>query len=126
MRKGPGRVYDNFVRLYFFFWPLCCLFFFNIRILIVPLVSSNSSNSYILSEKNTSNFYGLPKVHKREVISNAILEQHTECIKIFNLNDLKFRPIVGGPNCITQRLSHFIDIILKKLQQHYLYLPLLS
>jgi hypothetical protein len=32
-----------FVLLYFFFWPLCCLFFFNIRILITPLVSSNSS-----------------------------------------------------------------------------------
>ena len=29
-----------FVILSFFFWPLCCLFFFNIRILITPLVSS--------------------------------------------------------------------------------------
>ena len=33
-----------FVLLYFFFWPLCCLFFFDIRILITPLVSSNSSS----------------------------------------------------------------------------------
>jgi hypothetical protein len=32
-----------FVLLYFFFWPLFCLFFFDIRILITPLVSSNSS-----------------------------------------------------------------------------------
>jgi hypothetical protein len=32
-----------FVLLYFFFWPLCCLFFFDIQILITPLVSSNSS-----------------------------------------------------------------------------------
>ena len=31
-----------FVLLYFSFWPLCCLFFFDIRILINPLVSSNS------------------------------------------------------------------------------------
>jgi len=31
----------------FFFSPLCCLFFFDIRILITPLVSSNSS-SYCL------------------------------------------------------------------------------
>jgi hypothetical protein len=29
----------------FFFWPLCCLFYFDIRILIVPLVSSNSSST---------------------------------------------------------------------------------
>jgi hypothetical protein len=27
--------------LSFFFWPLCCLFFFDIQILITPLVSSN-------------------------------------------------------------------------------------
>jgi hypothetical protein len=62
-----------------------------------------------------SYFYGLPRVHKSEVISNAILEQHTECIKTLNPYDLKFRPIVGGPNCDTQRLSHFIDIMLKPL-----------
>ena len=29
--------------LYIFFWPLCCMFFFDIRILIAPLVSLNSS-----------------------------------------------------------------------------------
>ena len=27
----------------FFFWALCCLFLFDLRILITPLVSSNSS-----------------------------------------------------------------------------------
>jgi hypothetical protein len=31
------------VLLSFFFWPLCCLSFFDLRILITPLVSSNSS-----------------------------------------------------------------------------------
>ena len=34
----------------FFFWPLCCLSFFEIRLLITPLVSSNSS--YITSDRN--------------------------------------------------------------------------
>ena len=29
--------------LSFSFWPLCCLFFFDVRILITPLVSSDSS-----------------------------------------------------------------------------------
>jgi hypothetical protein len=32
-----------FVLLFIFFWPLCCLFFFDIRFLIAPLISSNSS-----------------------------------------------------------------------------------
>ena len=31
------------VLLFIFFWPLCCLFFFDTRILITHLVSSNSS-----------------------------------------------------------------------------------
>ena len=35
-----------YVLLYFFFWPLCYLFFFDIRILITPLVSSNSSHPF--------------------------------------------------------------------------------
>jgi hypothetical protein len=35
-----------FVLLYFLFWPLCCLFFFDIRFLIAPLVSSNSSYKF--------------------------------------------------------------------------------
>ena len=36
--------------LCFFCWPLCCLFFFDIRILIAPLVSSSSS--YLNLEKD--------------------------------------------------------------------------
>jgi hypothetical protein len=37
-----------FVLLYVLFWPLCCLSFFDLRILITPLVSSNSSYIYYL------------------------------------------------------------------------------
>jgi hypothetical protein len=33
-----------FVLLFFFFWPVCCLSFFDLRIQITPLVSSNSSS----------------------------------------------------------------------------------
>ena len=36
----------SFALLYFIFWALCCLSFFVFRILITPLISSNSS--YIL------------------------------------------------------------------------------
>jgi len=38
-------VWSMFVALSFFFWPLCCLFFFDLRILITSLVSSNSSRN---------------------------------------------------------------------------------
>jgi hypothetical protein len=38
-----------FAVLYFFFWPLCCPSFFDVQILITPLVSSNSSRHFLNS-----------------------------------------------------------------------------
>ena len=43
--------------LSFFFWPFCCLFFFDIRILIVPLVSSNSSYGHICNHRAVRHRY---------------------------------------------------------------------
>ena len=43
--------------------------------------------------------------------------KNSEYIEILRHDDLTFRPIVGGPNNVTQRLSNFIDIILKPLCQ---------
>ena len=66
-------------------------------------------------EHSTSYFYGLPKIHKCDEINSAINEQKSDYIKIHNPKTLKFRPIVGGPNSATQRLSHLLDLILKPL-----------
>jgi hypothetical protein len=42
-----------FVLLYLLFRPLCCLFFFDLSILITPLVSSNSSShKYLIFDFN--------------------------------------------------------------------------
>ena len=38
-----SALYVCFVNSCLSFWPFCCLFFFDIRIMIAPLVSSNSS-----------------------------------------------------------------------------------
>jgi hypothetical protein len=45
--------------LSFFFWSLCCLFFFDIQILITPLVSSNS-------------FYFISNTKKNKIMHNFI------------------------------------------------------
>ena len=60
-----------FVLLYFFFWPLCCLFFFDIRILNTPLVSLNSS-SY--------NVYKIPLYSTNHIAKydNEIFDNHSE------------------------------------------------
>ena len=41
--------YLECVRLYFLFWPLCCLSFFDLRLLVTPFVSSNFSLVFFLS-----------------------------------------------------------------------------
>ena len=53
--------------LYFFFWPLCCLFFCNIRILIAPLVSPNFSYEHnctdsILAIVDLQEYYNLAMI----------------------------------------------------------------
>ena len=68
-------------------------------------------------QHKTSNFYGLPKVHKSKIIANAIKEQNSEEVILPEPSDLKVRPIIAGPECPTKRLSNFIDIILKPMVQ---------
>ena len=52
---------------------------------------------------------------KREIESNP-----SEYIEVHQPNDLKMRPIVAGPSCVTSRPSNFLDILLKPyLNQSY-------
>lgn len=89
---------------------------------IFKLVSSFSNE---LTEKEfkfltkfdykTSNFYGLPKVHKSNIIKLAVEQQKSEIITVWRPQDLKLRPIVAGPVCPTHRLSNLIDVLLQPM-----------
>ena len=63
----------------------------------------------------SSQFYCLPKVHKSEIIKNVINTEDSEYIKVHYPDDLKERPISGGPESPTQRLTNLIEILLKPL-----------
>jgi hypothetical protein len=56
-----------FVLLYFFFWPLCCLFFFSLWILITSLVSSNFYCNYIFFNS------GIVAILLHAFVNNSIL-----------------------------------------------------
>ena len=66
----------------------------------------------------TSQLYGLPKVHKSEIIKREIESNPSEYTEVHQPNDLKMRPIVAGPSCVTSRLSNFLDILLKPYLNH--------
>ena len=51
-----------------------------------------------------STFCGLPKIYKSMVIKSAIITQNSKNIDIFEPNDLKLRPIIGGgPKFLTRK-----------------------
>lgn len=63
-----------------------------------------------------SKFYVLPKIHKSDVINNAIAENSTQYLNLGHMpNDIKSRPIVNNINSPTCRLSYFLDKVLKPL-----------
>jgi hypothetical protein len=64
-----------FVLLYFFIWPLCCLFFFDIRILITPLVSSNSSHPQVSCRYQTTVINRLSEVVAGDSLQSKILRR---------------------------------------------------
>ena len=71
---------------------------------------------YLVNFKfKSSQFYCLPKVHKSEIIKNVLNTVNSEYIQIHCLDDLNGRPISGGSENPTQRLSSLIEILLKPL-----------
>ncbi len=76
-------------------------------------------NEYLTEfEVKTSNLYGLLKVHKSNVIIDAIKQTETDYVECHNPLDLKFKPIVAGPACPTHRLSNLINIFLRPYIKH--------
>lgn len=65
----------------------------------------------------SANFYAMPKCHKSNLIKSASLNSRSH-IHITDPDDLQFRPIVGGPQSPTSRLSKLLDSILKPLVIH--------
>ena len=47
------------------------------------------------------------------IIKNVINTENSEYIQVHCPNDLKGRPIYGGPESLTQQLSNLIEILLK-------------
>ena len=75
---------------------------------------TNKETDYLVNFKfRTSNFYGLPKVHKFKMIEEQTTLQNKEYVTTLEPpQDLKLRPLVAGPQCPTKGLSTLLDIIL--------------
>ena len=67
----------------------------------------------IKQEAYIANFYGLPKIHKSQVIQRSITIQNSEFIVCPEPSDLKFRPIVSCRDCPTRSLSDLLDKLLR-------------
>ena len=63
----------------------------------------------------SSKFYCPPKIHKSKEIQKIMKETPTEYLNLPEPPIIPGRPIVGGPNCPTNKLSNLMDLILKPL-----------
>jgi uncharacterized membrane protein (DUF485 family) len=61
------------VLLYFFFWPLCCLSFFDLRLLITPLVSTNFSFGHCVVCPSSIHGFWLPLWYLQTFILAIVL-----------------------------------------------------
>ena len=53
------------------------------------------------------------KFHQLVLLKNTIETQDSEIIAYPEPSDLKVRPIAGGNQCQTRKISNFIDTLLK-------------
>ena len=99
-----------FVLLYFLFCPVCCLFFFNIRILITPLVSSNFCPllSFLLQYTDSDYPFGILKFLS---IVLSVLLQYT---------DSDYLPLVSSNSSLKVALSGMVCEITPTCNQHHL------
>ena len=68
---------------------------------------------YILnSNQKSSHFYVLPKVHKSKNIKEEIDESSNICVNMEPPEDLKGRPIVGGPNSPIEAIAGLLEKLL--------------
>ena len=73
---------------------------------------------YLNETDNKSNFYGLLKIHKPRLITNAIKQENSEAVSINEPHDLIVKPIVGGPKCPTRKFSELMNTLLKPSLKH--------
>ena len=78
-------------------------------------LTKNEQKFITESEWKASNFYVLPKIHKSKPIIDQINSSHTNYVEMAPPQDLKGRPIIAGPVAPTQRLSEFLDTLLKPI-----------
>ena len=79
------------------------------------------SNSLTSKEKRAilnfdykgANFYGVPKIHKSQLIKNKLNTTAGECLNLVSPSDLSLRIILGGKYNPTVNLADLIDVILK-------------
>ena len=80
---------------------------------------TEKERDYLLNfESKTSNFYGLPKIHKCKDINDACSISDKNYVELKGTESLSFRSIVAGPKCETHRLSYLIDILLQPYTKH--------
>ena len=85
-------------------------------------LSAPEKNAIVNFDYKSTNIYGLPKIHKSELVINAVKQNQGKYLFLKNPEDLDFRIIFGGPKNPCSGLASLTDTLLKpficKVQSH--------
>jgi hypothetical protein len=90
-----------FVLLYFFFWPLCCLFYFDIWFLI----ASNSSYKWTTSVFIYLTFIFLDNIFCLLSFLNNFRYWINEQVSTVYISKIRFRNMIYKPTCFNIQFS---------------------
>ena len=85
-------------------------------------LTAPEKNAITNFDYKSTNIYGLPKIHKSNLVINAVKENQGKYLFLKNPEDLDFRIIFGGPKNPCSGLASLTDALLKpficKVQSH--------
>ena len=76
------------------------------------MLTSSERRALVNFEYKTTNIYGLPKIHKSEILKKAVLHADSAYLQVCDPSDLPFRLIFGGPKNPCSVLADLLNTLL--------------
>ena len=77
------------------------------------MLTTNEKRAITRFDYKSTNIYAVPKIHKSQLIKDAIKNCHDVCLTLTRPSDLTVRVIFGGPKNVTTGIANLVDVLLK-------------
>ena len=77
------------------------------------MLTPNEKRAITGFDYKSTNIYAMPKIHKSQLIKEAIKTSNGVCLNLQRPSDLSVRVIFGGPKNVTTGIANLVDVLLK-------------